>query len=223
MDPATRWRVLQIADSAFPTGGFAHSAGLEAAVQLGHAQTPTRFEAFVRAHLWNTGHSALPFVAAAHDDPSSVWALDARVDALLSNHVANRASRTQGRAFISTCERVFDEADLAPLALRARARSTPAHLAPLFGATLSLLDVDRRETIEVFLHLSLRGVVSAGVRLGVIGPLEGQRLSAHHAPTLDEVIAACTRLAPDDAACTAPVTDILSATHDRLYARLFQS
>jgi urease accessory protein len=223
MVPATRWRILQIADSAFPTGGFAHSAGLEAAVQFGQARTPARLEQYVRAHLWNTGHSATPFVAAAHDDPRAVWDLDARIDALLTNHIANRASRTQGRAFIATCERVFDEADLAPLALRARARQAPAHLAPLFGAALGALGVARDEALAVHLHLALRGVVSAAVRLGVVGPLEAQRLSAGCAPLLDAVLAACSGLAPDEAACTAPVADIYAATHDRLYARLFQS
>jgi urease accessory protein len=220
---AIRWRVLQIADSAFPAGGFAHSAGLEAAVHHGEARTAERLEAFVAAHLWNAGHAGLPFVAAAHGAPRAVWELDAEQDALLTNHVANRASRTQGRAFIATCERVFDEAALSPLALAARARHAPSHIAPLFGAALGVLGIDRDETLGIFMHLSLRGVVSAAVRLGVVGPLEAQRLSARLAPTLDGVLAACSTLHPDSAASTAPVADIYPPTHDRLYARLFQS
>ena len=39
------WRFLQLVDAAFPSGGFAHSSGLEAAVQArdildGHAVAP---------------------------------------------------------------------------------------------------------------------------------------------------------------------------------------
>jgi urease accessory protein len=223
MGPALPWRVLQIADSAFPTGGFAHSAGLEAAVHFGNAGTPAGLVAYLEAHVWNAGHGALPFVGAAHDDRSAVWSLDAHLDALLTNHVANAASRTQGRAFIATCERAFDEPELVPLASRARARQSPSHLAPVFGAALAVLGLPRADALAVFLYGALRGAVSAAIRLGVVGPLEAARLSSGFAPMLDRVLAACADLRPDDATCTAPVADILAATHDRLYARLFQS
>ncbi|HZH77778.1 MAG TPA: urease accessory protein UreF, partial [Archangium sp.] len=45
------WRVLQLADSAFPTGGFAHSGGLEAAVQQGEVRGREGLERFVRELL----------------------------------------------------------------------------------------------------------------------------------------------------------------------------
>jgi urease accessory protein len=37
------------------------------------------------------------------------------------------------------------------------------------------------------------------------------------------VLAACAEARPGEAACTAPLLDVMGATHDRLYARLFQS
>ncbi len=218
-----RWQILQIADSAFPTGGFAHSAGLEAAAHLGEATTPSALDAYVRAHVWNAGHAALPFVAAAHDGPDHVPALDARIDAMLSNHVANRASRTQGRTFLATCRRVFDVPRVAELAERARAADALSHLAPAFGAVLHALGGERRETLGLYLYLSLRGVVSAAVRIGVAGPHEAQRLQRTHGVTLDAVVACCEGLGPDEAATVAPVADLMGATHDRLYSRLFQS
>src|SRR5439155_820072 len=63
------WRLWQLADSAFPTGGFAHSAGLEAALQLGEIPDSPAFERFLRDALWQAGQGALPWVSGAHDDP----------------------------------------------------------------------------------------------------------------------------------------------------------
>jgi urease accessory protein len=220
---ATRWRLLQLADSAFPTGGFAHSAGLEAAVHLGEVRTAERLDAHVRAYLWNVGNASLPFVAAAHDEPSAVADLDSVVDAVLTSHVANRASRTQGRAFVATCARVFDEPAVAALARRARDRTVPAHFSPAFGATLGLLGVDRHEALALHLYLALRGVSSAAVRIGVVGAHEAQRLHERHGATLDAILDACERLRPCEAATVSPLVDIMGATHDGLYARLFQS
>jgi urease accessory protein len=217
-----RWLVLQIGDSAFPTGGFAHSAGLEAIAHLGGTSSESLGD-FACAHLWSVGSSSLPFVAAAHDAPSDVWRLDAELDAFLTHHVANRASRTQGRAFVATCGRVFESGPIADMASPARARKVAAHLAPIFGAILSVLHIDRREALELFLYLTLRNLTSAAVRLGLVGPHEAQRIHRTHERTLDDVLATCSDIKPTDAASTAPIADLMAATHDRLYTRIFQS
>jgi urease accessory protein len=223
MRPNDRWLTLQLADSAFPTGGFAHSAGLEAAVHAGEVRTSDDVEYHLRSYLWNVGHAMLPFAAAAHDDAYGLAAIDAMADALLTNHVANRASRTQGRALVATCARIFDQPVIAGLAERASSFEAPSHLAPLFGAVFAALEVERRETLSLYLYTSARGVVSAAVRLGVIGPCDAQRLQRRMVSTMDAVLSSCERLALHDAATVAPLLDIVGATHDRLYARLFQS
>jgi urease accessory protein len=223
MSIATRWRILQVADSGFPTGGFAHSAGLEAAFRQGEVRTARQLAAYVRAHLWNVGHASLPFVGAAYDEPERLGALDAQVDASVLNHVANRASRTQGRAFLSTCSRVFDECAMVPFLDKVRAGEAHAHFAPVFGATLKLLGVERRDTLALYLYSALRGVASAAIRLGIVGPHEAQRLQGAMGPTLDRVLSHCESLRPSDVATVAPLLDIMGATHDAIYSRLFQT
>src|ERR1700694_976067 len=58
----------QLADSAFPTGGFAHSSGLEAAWQHGEVRNRVELNSFLEANLDQLGHAALPLVTTAHDE-----------------------------------------------------------------------------------------------------------------------------------------------------------
>ena len=93
---AVDWWVCQWIDSAFPTGGFAHSGGVEAAWQHGAIRNRAEWMGYLTASLDQAGHAALPWVTAAHAEPGRVHELDAWFDAFTTNHVANRASRLQG-------------------------------------------------------------------------------------------------------------------------------
>jgi urease accessory protein len=100
----TTWLLLQLVDGAFPSGGFAHSAGLEPSL---HLRGIGDLEPFVDEALWQTGRTALPFVRRACEAPAELAALDALYDATQTSHVANRACRAQGRSLAGAACRVF--------------------------------------------------------------------------------------------------------------------
>jgi urease accessory protein len=213
--------VWQLADSGFPTGGFAHSAGLEAAWQTGEVPTPEALEHFVGAALWQAGRGLLPLVSAAHVDPGRLEELDEVCHVFLINGVASRASCVQGRALAATCARVWPGDTMS--ALEDRVTLLHGHLAPVFGAALSLLGLSLRTTQQLFLYTTLRGLTSAAVRLGIVGTYAAQRMQVDCAAALDVVLQRCADLRDADIAQTSPILDVLQAGHDRLYSRLFQS
>ena len=215
--------VWQLIDSAFPSGGFAHSGGLEAAVQHGRVTDADSTRAFARQALAQTGRSALPIVTASHRCQESLGELDHLSDLFLSNPVANRASRAQGRALLTSVVRSFREADVETLETRIRIEGLGGHYAPLFGRLFSALGVELAVAERAYLFISARGVSSAAVRLGIVGAFEAQAMLAELTAQIDPIVRDCGELSPDHIAQTAPLIDLFQATHDRLYSRLFQS
>jgi len=215
--------VWQLIDSAFPSGGFAHSGGLEATVQHGYVTDGDGVRAFARQALAQCGRSALPIVTAAHRCQDSLENLDSLSDVFLSNPVANRASRAQGRALMTSVARSFHASDVETLETRIRTEGLAGHYAPLFGRLFSLLGIEMLDTQRAYLFISARGVSSAAVRLGIMGAFEAQTMQAELTAHIDAIVRDCGGLSPDDIAQTAPLIDLFQATQDRLYSRLFQS
>jgi urease accessory protein len=99
----------------------------------------------------------------------------------------------------------------------------PGHFAPAFGASAGLLEFPPITTAMAFLFITLRGLVSAAVRLGIVGPLQAQAMQYDAAPYAQAVAERFMDAPVISAAQTAPLIDILQGSQDRLYSRLFQT
>ena len=208
------WLVWQLADSAFPGGAFAHSSGLEAAWQHGEVRNREELGAYVEASLRQAATTVVPFFNATRHRPESLVEVDGRAEAWLTNPVANRASRLQGRALQSAAVRIF-HITVEPTPYR--------HWAPVFGVLLHRLGVPAGEGVRLILFLHLRSLLSAAVRLGVIGPLEAQALQYDATQLLEQLAGRSMERSLDEVVQTSPVQDLWQGTHDRLASRLFQS
>ena len=190
------WRLLQLSDSAFPAGSFAHSGGLEALHQAGLVSGDSLLPRLEEL-TFNAARSMLPFVRRADAEA------DLACDAFLSNHVANRASRAQGGAFAIAAEAALGVP---------RPQLPFGHLAVVMGLMVGA------PAPELYVYSAVRGALSAAVRLGIVGPLRAQALFTQLHPVLT---AALAEEGPPRS--ISPVLELNQQAHDTLYSRLFQS
>lgn len=213
------WQLLQWLDSAFPTGAYAHSAGLEAWAHV--APRDADVGASLRALVRSQTQLAVPYVRAAFgslDEPARFPGLDASFDACLWGVSANRASRVQGRSLLEVTLRSFPDHAQVQAARRVLVSTAPLHHCVVFGALAPAFTARVDAAAHAFVFCGARAAVSAAVRLNLLGPFEAQR-----------VLASLGSLAPSDgrgvdqAASGSPYLDLVAEHHPRLHTRLFST
>lgn len=220
---APDWLLWQLVDSAFPTGGFAHSGGVESVWQHGMMRDGDDLLALAEAAVRQAAYGTVPAALAVLREPTTFADVDAFYDATVTNHVANRASRAQGRALLATAAGAFDRVELKTALDQARRAELACHLPTAFGLTAAALGLSGLAAASAVLFVTARGMISAAVRLGAVGPLEGQRVEARVAASTAGLDRAAVARPLSAVTQTAPVLDLLQSAQDRLYSRLFQS
>jgi urease accessory protein len=213
----------QLADSAFPSGAFAHSSGLEASLHHGVIAGLEDVAGFARQILVQTAYGSLPLFREVHRNPDRLVEMDRLCNAFLSSAVANRASRAQGRSLLTSVARSFPDRGCAQLEELARHERIGCHLAPIFGGVTRLLGIEEGDGERLALFLAVRGVGAAAIRLGLLGAYDAQALQSRMQGDIDPTILATRHLMACDIMQTAPILELFQSTHDRLYSRLFQS
>lgn len=182
---------LQQADTAFPSGSFAFSNGLEGLI----ASDP----AFDEAALARTITAALRFRWAGTDRVALILAhragpaieplagIDAAVEAASLAEPMRVGSRRNGASLLASHVRLGTPG-AADLRAAVRAGRLIGHLPTIQGALWPGLGLDERTAASVSGYLFASGLTSAAVRLGAIGAIEAQRSLGAALPIIAELL-----------------------------------
>jgi len=182
---------LQFADSAFPSGGFAFSwglEGLEADGLVGDAAGVAEIAEEQLIYRWNTMDRLLLRRAYAAADVATVATADLQAEAATLSAEMRAGSRRAGRALLGSSARLGYAAALAYReATRTDARL--GHLAVVQGVVFKAaeLALPMAEMLSAWAVVS--GLASAAVRLGMIGHVEAQAIATSLRPVLVQLLA----------------------------------
>ncbi len=217
-----RLSAFHLADSAFPTGGYAFSSGLEAAAKLGLFQTDAEFEAYLGSFLEQLLAYELPFLNSAASEDLDPDMLQAYHAGLLVPEMM-KASLIQGRSLLRAL-RSLHGSEALPRTLASFPRNPDRrHFLLIYGFALHELGFPLDDIQHGFLYMNVRDWISSAVRLGCLGPMEGHRIQHRLLARVPELLAGSDTVTWREARRNAPRVDHAQAWHTHIYSKLFQS
>jgi len=219
-------RLLHLVDSALPTGSFAYSNGLESSLTFGLIDTPFKLRNYLYAYLQQVASLEIPFINSCCIIPEctdEMRRMAEDYDALLLVPTLHRASIVQGKNWLKLLATFYPEAQLNELTDWFGGMEIPLHFTLSFALTLRRAGFAQADLQAAFLHMSLRDQLSAAVRLGFLGPMEGHRLQHDFYAVFEHLLTAHAGQNYTQATRSAFMLDAVQVFHEDIYSRLFQN
>ena len=245
------YRLLAWLSPSFPTGAFSYSHGLEAAAAAGAVRDRASLERWVAAIVVHgSGRIDAAILCDAHRaaDAGDRTALDAanrRGLAFRATAELALESTQQGAAFLAAYEAAWATPPLPTGegeahrenggAVRADGKALPLQgggtdsdiagvcHAAAFGAASARVGIALEDALLGYLQAFAGNLVAAGLRLGIVGQTDGQRILAALEPAIAAAQKAALRRDPADFGSAACAADLASMAHETQYSRLFRS
>ncbi len=221
-DPLALLTVAQLADSGFPSGGFAFSQGLETLLAEGRVQGEAGLTALLEHQLQDRwlvfDRYFITKAHAASDAFSALFDLDQEIEAMTPAAGLRQGSKRNGMALLTSHDKI---GTVAASDYRRAVMSGEAlgHLPVVQGLVLKARGLELTPALVVAAHGFLAGQVTAAVRLGAIGALAGQRIIAGLHAGLADALAA--PLSPEAPWSFTPLAEIAAMRHETQAVRLF--
>ncbi len=218
-------RLLQISDTAFPTGSFSHSMGLEAFAEAGELTSAEDLKGLVGLHLDSLATSDCVALRASYDAEFEelLW-LDRLLAATKSARELRVASASTGKRFLlSVAALGVEDARLDGLISATRAGETPGNLAVGYGVVGPALGLDLKDVLPAYLYASAASLVAAGQKLIPLGGSAAQRVLFDLQEEIMRVAEKSKAVVPEEMYAFAPTIDVRSMLHERQRTRLYMS
>ncbi len=229
MDIATV-SLLQITDSSFPTGAFAHSWGLETYVSEGLVNDMDSLYEFIESFiLYTTARLDAASVKLAHEytrkkEISSLCRLDRIIHTMKFPSEVRQGSIQTGRQLLRLINELkSEEAILQTFSDKVQRRAAVGHHSVVYGLVCNTLKIPKSEAILAYLYSTVSSLVGAALRLLPIGHTEGQKIIERIKPLLVNTVEIVLKVNINELTGFSPGIDIRAMRHERLYTRLFRS
>ncbi len=222
---------LQLADSAFPSGAYTLSGGLETLVEEGIVDDAAGMAGCVRAFLLGRAAKGdLAALVAAHraaselpPDVVTIVAIDRRLEATKMAAEERQGSRRVGRRIATEAVRLASSPALVGFLEAIDDGSTPGTAAVAYGVAAAAMAIPESQAALAAAHAQVLGLLGVGVRLGRIGHGDQQRLLRDAREVIARAVDIARATDWQAVRSFAPGLDVAMARHEIAVGRLFAS